>query len=164
MADYSIFNPEEKASPISETPPTASPEQKAPAVAGLASTHLTAQHQLGQGTGALQEGDKKIKSEKECTIPQANPALMSFPGVLEKDIADGFAVERERKKAEKAKKFAEKKSKAAESVPVSSKAKEKKAKAEAAKEDALPEYLEETPVGEKKSIASRALLPCSHAY
>ena len=149
---------------MSERPPAASPEQKAPAIVGLASTHLTAQHQLEQGTGALQKGDKKIKSEKEGTVSQATPALMFFPGVLEMDIADGFAVERERKKADKAKKFAEKKSKAAESAPVSSKAKEKKAKAEAAKEDALPEYLEETPVGEKKSMASRSPLPCSYAY
>ena len=58
-------------------------------------------------------------------------------------------VEKERKKAEKMKKFQEKQAtKPAALVP--SKTKEKKAKADS-KEEPLPEYVEETPPGEKKS-------------
>ena len=61
------------------------------------------------------------------------------------------AVEKERKKAEKLKKFAEKQSKAGTTAPqAASKVKEKK-KPEAPKEVALPVYKEDTPVGEKKS-------------
>lgn len=62
-------------------------------------------------------------------------------------------VEKDRKKAEKAKKFAEKKAKTTEppSASASSKSKEKKSKHETAKEEPLPEYVEETPHGEKKS-------------
>ena len=70
-------------------------------------------------------------------------------------------VEKERKKAEKAKKFAEKQAKTA-STPASiapSKTKEKKAQASAQKEAPLPEYVEETPVGEKKSRVSRSTTP-----
>ena len=65
-------------------------------------------------------------------------------------------VEKERKKAEKAKKFAEKQSKSASSsaAPLPSKSKEKKAKQDAAKDDPLPKYVEETPKGEKKSVYS----------
>ena len=62
-------------------------------------------------------------------------------------------VEKDRKKAGKAKKFAEKKAKNIEppSTSASSKSKEKKSKHETAKEESLPEYVEETPHGEKKS-------------
>ena len=62
-----------------------------------------------------------------------------------------MSVEKERQKAEKARKFAEKQAKkqnAAAAGP--SKTKQKK---EAAKEEVLPEYVEETPKGEKKSMA-----------
>lgn len=64
-------------------------------------------------------------------------------------------VEKERKKAEKAKKFAEKQAKTVNgpALPATSKSKEKKAKQEAAKEEPLPEYVEETLPGEKKSIS-----------
>ena len=64
-------------------------------------------------------------------------------------------VEKERKKAEKAKKFAEKQAKTVNgsAAPAPSKSKEKKAKQEAAKEEPLPEYVEETPLGEKKSMS-----------
>jgi hypothetical protein len=63
-------------------------------------------------------------------------------------------VEKERKKAEKAKKFAEKKAKTATTATASgvSKTKEKKIKLEA-KEEPLPEYVEETPHGQKKSTS-----------
>jgi len=63
-------------------------------------------------------------------------------------------VEKERKKAEKAKKFAEKKAKTAATATASgvSKTKEKKNKLEA-KEEPLPEYVEETPHGQKKSTS-----------
>jgi len=62
-------------------------------------------------------------------------------------------VEKERKKTEKAKKFAEKQAKTVNgaATPALSKNKEKKAKAESSKEEPLPEYVEETPPGEKKS-------------
>lgn len=68
-------------------------------------------------------------------------------------------MEKERKKAEKAKKFAEKKAKTAtapSAAPTASKTKEKKAKSDAAKDEPLPEYVEETPPGEKKSTQSLA--------
>lgn len=67
-------------------------------------------------------------------------------------------VEKERKKAEKAKKFAEKQAKSVTgpSAPAASKNKEKKAKQEAAKEEPLPEYVEETPPGEKKSKSGKS--------
>ena len=64
-------------------------------------------------------------------------------------------MERERKKQEKAKKFAEKKLKtAAEAAATTSKTREKKAKQEAAREEPLPEYKEDTPVGDKKILKS----------
>lgn len=65
-------------------------------------------------------------------------------------------MERERKKAEKQAKFDQKKAKTANATPAtSSKTKEKKAKAEKkAEEDALPEYVEDTPPGQKKSMYS----------
>lgn len=65
-------------------------------------------------------------------------------------------VEKERKKAEKAKKFAEKQAKTVNGpgAPATSKSKEKKAKQEAVKEEPLPEYVEETPPGEKKSMSA----------
>jgi valyl-tRNA synthetase len=64
-------------------------------------------------------------------------------------------VERERKKAEKQAKFDQKKAKVAAVAPTSSKSKEKKAKAEKkAVEELLPAYVEDTPAGEKKSMAS----------
>lgn len=59
-------------------------------------------------------------------------------------------MEKERKKAEKLKKFSEKKAKTS-SDAVSSKVKDKPAKKESAKETPLPEYVEDTPPGEKKS-------------
>jgi valyl-tRNA synthetase len=66
-------------------------------------------------------------------------------------------VEKERKKAEKQAKFDQKKAKATQPAPAAanSKTKEKKAKAEKkAEEEALPEYVEDTPLGEKKRIKS----------
>ncbi len=65
-------------------------------------------------------------------------------------------VEKERKKAEKAAKFLEKKAKQAAQAadPAAAKGKEKKAKAPKAEEESLPEYVEDTPVGEKKRLKS----------
>ena len=65
-------------------------------------------------------------------------------------------VEKERKKADKEKKFKEKKAKLATNATNAgtSKNKEKKEKLEAAKDAPLPEYVEETPVGEKKFLKS----------
>lgn len=71
-------------------------------------------------------------------------------------IADMWnAVERERKKAEKQAKFDAKKKLSASTPaqPATSKSKEKKAKAaEKTTEEIVPEYVEETPHGERKSI------------
>lgn len=63
------------------------------------------------------------------------------------------AVEKERKKAEKQKKFDEKKAKTSNAAATAalSKTKEKKAKQSEEKEAPLPKYVEETPPGEKKS-------------
>lgn len=62
-------------------------------------------------------------------------------------------VEKERKQLEKNKKFAAKKAKAAEPASATtSKNKEKKAKADAVTEPELPDYVEETPAGQKKSM------------
>jgi valyl-tRNA synthetase len=66
-------------------------------------------------------------------------------------------VEKERKKAEKAAKFQQKLAAKATAAPAatSAKAKEKKAKAEKkAEEEVIPEYVEDTPVGEKKRLRS----------
>jgi valyl-tRNA synthetase len=63
-----------------------------------------------------------------------------------------MAVEKERKKAEKAKKFAEKQAKIATTAATGpSKSKDKKTKPDAVKVEPLPEYIEETPPGQKKS-------------
>lgn len=66
-----------------------------------------------------------------------------------------FTVEKERKKAEKQKKFDEKKAKTSNATATAapSKTKEKKAKQGAEKEAPLPEYVEETPPGQKKSTS-----------
>ena len=67
-------------------------------------------------------------------------------------------VERDRKKAEKSKKFAEKKSKnEAGAGPAVSKTKEKKSKQNSS-DGPLPEYVEETPSGEKKCMFKLSVL------
>lgn len=68
-------------------------------------------------------------------------------------LTNPHPVDKERKRAEKAKKFAEKQaSSLTQNNTIStSKAKEKKAKQETAKEEHLKEYKEETPPGQKKS-------------
>lgn len=69
-------------------------------------------------------------------------------------------MERERKKAEKQAKFDQKKAKVSTTAPASSKSKEKKALAEKkAAEELLPEYVEETAAGQKKSIINTSQLP-----
>lgn len=75
-------------------------------------------------------------------------------------VADERIVEKERVKAEKAKKFAEKQAKlaTAQSLTQSSKTSEKKNKAK--NEEQLPEYVEETPKGQKKSMYFHDLLNC----
>ncbi|KAI9835709.1 MAG: hypothetical protein M1819_001886 [Sarea resinae] len=124
----------EKTGPTSGHPPAVSEETKA-AISGAQSGEPTGQNASGQDGGDKQLG-KKVKTEKE--------------------------LEKERKKAEKAKKFAEKQAKnlgAPAAGAAGSKTKEKKSKQESAKEDKLPEYVEETPVGEKK-----ILKPLDDAY
>ena len=70
-------------------------------------------------------------------------------------------VEKERKQAEKDAKFKAKKAKAAASAPNNAEPKkkekkEKKARADGSADD-LPEYVEKTPVGQKKSMFCRAI-------
>ena len=62
-------------------------------------------------------------------------------------------MERERKKADKLKKFAEKQAKtgASSATPQTAPKPKEKKKPEAAKETALSAYVEDTPPGEKKS-------------
>ncbi|KAI9840966.1 MAG: Valine--tRNA ligase, mitochondrial [Sclerophora amabilis] len=119
----------DKTGPISGKPPSASAETKA-AISNSSNADPTGQSQGGQDGGPGPEGAEKVKTEKE----------------LEKD----------RKKAEKAKKFAEKKIKTlnASNAPGASKNQAKKAKADAAKEEPLAEYVEETPAGQKKILKS----------
>lgn len=70
-----------------------------------------------------------------------------------------FAVEKERKKAEKVKKLAEKQAKfMAIAPPAAQKVKEKK-KPNAPSEATLPPYVEDTPAGEKKSRCGATLRP-----
>ncbi|TVY85204.1 Mitochondrial Valine--tRNA ligase, partial [Lachnellula suecica] len=125
------YNPiGEETGPVSGPPPPLSKETKA-AVTDAAQSSATGSHVPGQDAGSKAgEGEKKVKTEKE--------------------------LEKERKKAEKQAKFDQKKAKTAATAPAaSSKNKEKKAKAEKkAEEEALPEYVEDTPAGEKKIIKS----------
>lgn len=67
--------------------------------------------------------------------------------------ADVQSVEKERKNAEKNAKFAAKKAKeaAAATTQLPSRTKEKKSTVEASAKPVLPEYIEETPEGHKKS-------------
>ncbi|GKT83342.1 valyl-tRNA synthetase [Colletotrichum tofieldiae] len=106
-------------------PPAVSHETKAQ----VSSTSAT--HAAGQDAGAAAGAPPKVKTEKE--------------------------LEKERKKAEKDAKFkqkmAEKAAKAA-AAPATSKNKEKKAKSEKKEEEAIPEYVEDTPIGEKKRLKS----------
>ncbi|KAI9731503.1 MAG: hypothetical protein M1834_004623 [Cirrosporium novae-zelandiae] len=114
-----------KTGPITGPPPPPS-EETASAVLEQASTDPVGNNQGGKD-GGDQEAGKKVKSAKE--------------------------LERERKKLEKQQKFLAKKAKSQQnsgtSTPTNSKAKEKKPKQ---KEEELPEYVEETPAGEKKIL------------
>ena len=92
------------------------------AIVGAAEQDATGQSTPGKDRGEKDLG-KKVKTEKE--------------------------LEKERKKAEKDKKFQEKQSKLKSAAPAQTKAKEKK-KAET--KEVLPEYVEETPKGEKKIL------------
>lgn len=85
-------------------------------------------HAQGQDAGAAPTAAPKVKTEKE--------------------------LEKERKKAEKAAKFEQKKAKAAATPAANAKAKDKKPKASKPEEEALPPYVEETPLGEKKRLRS----------
>ncbi|MCJ1252736.1 hypothetical protein MMC24_000542 [Lignoscripta atroalba] len=120
----------EKTGPITGQPPQVSSEATA-ALLGAQKTDALGQHEGGQDGGDKDEG-KKVKNEKE--------------------------LEKERKKADKARKFAEKqaekqlKAMNGSATPAPSKSKEKKAKQEATKDEPLPEYVEETPPGEKKIL------------
>jgi len=117
--------PGAKTGPISGQPPPVSAETAA-ALMGASKDDSMGQHEPGKDQGDKQ-AEMKVKSEKE--------------------------LDKERKKAEKQKKFDEKKAKTATTPDPSgpSKTKEKKAKQESAKEEPLPEYIEQTPAGQKKS-------------
>jgi valyl-tRNA synthetase len=84
-------------------------------------------HSSGQDSGVAPKAEPKVKTEKE--------------------------LERERKKAEKNAKFEQKKAKAAQQAAApGAKPKEKKAKPAKPEEEPLPEYVEDTPPGEKKRL------------
>ncbi|KAH9902207.1 tRNA synthetases class I-domain-containing protein [Xylariomycetidae sp. FL2044] len=112
-------------------PPPVSAETKDAVKETAGQTDGPGVHSAGQEPGmapptAPTKAEPKVKTEKE--------------------------LEKERKKAEKAAKFEQKKAKAAQAAPASSKTKEKKAKATKTEEEPLPEYVEETPAGEKKRL------------
>ncbi|KAL8928715.1 MAG: hypothetical protein Q9172_000778 [Xanthocarpia lactea] len=115
-----------KTGPVTEQPPQASSEAMSDLL-GSSRTDPVGQHQGGKD-GGDKDAEKKVKSEKE--------------------------LEKERKRAEKQKKFDEKKAKtnSAAATAAPSKTKEKKAKQGAEKEAPLPEYVEETPQGQKKKL------------
>lgn len=73
-----------------------------------------------------------------------------------------IVVERERKKAEKQAKFDQKKAeqaakKSAASAAPSKKSEKRAQAAEKAEAEVLPEYVEDTPIGEKKSVFNQNL-------
>lgn len=116
-----------KTGPATGAPPSVSAEAST-AILKASQVDPTGHHEGGKD-GGDRKADTKEKSAKE--------------------------LDKERKKAEKMKKFAEKKAKntATPADADGSKNKEKKAKQqEVAKEDKLPEYVEATKPGEKKSM------------
>jgi valyl-tRNA synthetase len=120
--------PGEKTGPVTAAPPSLSAEAKGD-ILESASSDATGQSAPGKDGGDKAEG-KKVKSEKE--------------------------LEKERKKAEKDAKFKAKKAAQAQAAGGAKEAgqpKESK-KAKAKKEEALPEYVEETKPGEKKILKS----------
>ena len=143
-ADILLLPVGEETGPVSGKPPALSNETKA-AVKDAASSSPIGSHVPGE------DGEKKVKSEKERTNIPATWRIGCHNG---RKADSPRTVERERKKAEKQAKFDQKKAKEAKATPaLTSKSKEKKAKAEKkAEEDILPEYVEETPFGAKKSM------------
>ncbi|KAF2707656.1 hypothetical protein K504DRAFT_458142 [Pleomassaria siparia CBS 279.74] len=114
----------EKTGPVTAPPPALDSSSKA-AILENASNEATGQSAPGQD-GGDKDAPKKVKSEKE--------------------------LEKERKKAEKDAKFKAKKAAAASSSGAGAKeVKEKKKKEE---KEVLPQYVEETPVGDKKILKS----------
>lgn len=116
-----------KTGPATEPPPPASAETKA-AILKAATSDAIGQHIPGQDAEQAAPAPK-VKTEKE--------------------------LEKERKKAEKNKKFLEKKAKAPQAAVGAgpSKTAEKKAKAAKATDDIkVPDYVEATPVGQKKIL------------
>lgn len=117
----------EKTGPISGQPPPASSETTA-ALLGASKDDPMGQHEGGRD-GGEKDASKKVKSEKE----------------LEKD----------RKKAEKQKKFDEKEAaRKVQQESGTSKTKEKKVKPEVAKEELLPDFEWSAGSGKKKHLAS----------
>ncbi len=146
----------EETGPVSGKAPAVSNETKA-AVTKAADSSPIGSHVAGQDAGSkvgtqVGHGEKKVKSEKErmhtsCIMQTADSQEYELTWLA-------CIVERERKKAEKQAKFDQKKAKIANAAPTTSKSKEKKAKADKkAEEEILPPYVEDTPVGEKKSTA-----------
>ncbi|KAJ9157962.1 hypothetical protein NKR23_g596 [Pleurostoma richardsiae] len=110
---------------LQENPaPPISGETKA-AVQKATTSASTGTHASGQDAGAA-PAPTKVKTEKE--------------------------LEKERKKLEKKAKFEQKKAAQAAAAPAAGKPKEKKEKPGKTEEEALPPYVEDTPVGEKKIL------------
>jgi valyl-tRNA synthetase len=116
--------PGEKTGPITAPPPSLGEDSKK-AILENASNEATGQSAPGQD-GGDKDASKKVKSEKE--------------------------LEKERKKAEKDAKFKAKK--AAQAGPSGAAGKEVKEKKPKAEKEVLPEYVEETPKGDKKILKS----------
>ncbi|KAL8811437.1 MAG: hypothetical protein Q9200_001787 [Gallowayella weberi] len=129
-----------KTGPVTEQPPQASSEAMSDLL-GAAQKDPMGQNQGGKD-GGEKNSEKKVKSEKERTDPESTQSDLSV-------------VEKERKKAEKQKKFEEKAAKSSDvaATAAPSKTKEKMAKHKAEKGEApLPDYVEETPPGQKKIL------------
>jgi len=93
--------------------------------------------------------DAIVGAAEQDAIGQSTPGKDRGEKDLGKKVKTEKELEKERKKAEKDKKFQEKQAKLKSAAPAQTKAKEKK-KAET--KEVLPEYVEETPKGEKKIL------------
>jgi hypothetical protein len=127
-----------------------------PTMALNASSHNIA----GEKTGPITAAPPAVSDDvKKDLLDAANTdgAGQSAPGRenekgVEKKEKSAKELEKERKKAEKDAKFKAKKAAAAGAIKEAGPAKEKKKKGK--EEEQLPEYVEETPKGEKKRLQS----------
>lgn len=115
----------EKTGPVTAAPPSVSDESK--------KALLEAANADGTGQSAPGRENEKGVEKKEKTAKE---------------------LEKERKKAEKDAKFKAKKAAAATAAPAAKEGSSKKEKKKGKEEEQLPEFVEETPKGEKKRMRS----------